>query len=241
MTEKFNDGQELQVKSKERVKDFGEVFTNPREVNAMLDLVKDESYRVDSRFLEPACGNGNFLVAILDRKMQTVLEAHNVDKADFEKYTFIAVSSIYAIDIQRDNCEESRERMYNIVKDYYDEVYPDNQDDNFLDSIKYILELNVILGNGLTGLQVDEDNQDGYVDRPIVFSEFTFDGDLVIRKDFAMNDMIAHENNLKTNNQVMNQGLFAGLNKEEKAEEKLKPMREFAPVDFRKLNYGGVK
>lgn len=62
--------------------------------------------------------------------------------------------------------------------------------------------------NTNTGLQVDEDNQDGYVNRPIVFSEFTFDGDLVIRKDFAMNDMIAHENNLKTNNEVMNQGLF---------------------------------
>ena len=69
----MQDSQELQVKSKERVSGFGEVFTNKREVNAMLDLVKEESYRVDSRFLEPACGTGNFLVAILDRKLVTSL------------------------------------------------------------------------------------------------------------------------------------------------------------------------
>lgn len=61
-----------QVKSKQRVADHGEVFTNPREVNAMLDMVKQETERIDSRFLEPACGNGNFLAEVLRRKLAVV-------------------------------------------------------------------------------------------------------------------------------------------------------------------------
>ena len=61
---------ERQVKSRARVADHGEVFTADREVNAMLDLVKQDTERVDSRFLEPACGDGNFLAEILRRKLQ---------------------------------------------------------------------------------------------------------------------------------------------------------------------------
>lgn len=220
---------ELQVKSKERVKDHGEVFTNKREVNAMLDLVKDESYKVDSRFLEPACGNGNFLVAILERKLKTVIKEHNANQADFEKHIFMAVASIYAIDIQEDNCQESRERMYNIVEDLYDEVYPDSQDTLFLNSIKFLLELNIILGNGLTGLRGAESTEG-----PIVFSEFTFEGDSVIRKDFSMNEMIAHNQRIEENKKVMSGGLFGMIANEEK-DELLKPTKEFKYENFKEV------
>ena len=72
-----------QIKSKERVADHGEVFTNEREVNAMLDLVKDESFNVESTFLEPACGDGNFLIAILDRKLRKVEELTHTEVAIF--------------------------------------------------------------------------------------------------------------------------------------------------------------
>lgn len=235
MTEKFNDGQELQVKSKDRVKDFGEVFTNPREVKAMLDLVKDESYRVDSRFLEPACGNGNFLVAILERKLHTVIKEHNASQADFEKHIFIAVSSIYAIDIQADNCEESRERMYEVVEDVYKKAYPDSQDDKFLKAIKYVLELNVILGNGLSGFQVDKDNQEDLVGHPIVFAEFTFENKFIVRKDFEMNEMIAHNQREEANKKIQSVGLFSMLDEQKSEPEMLKPKKEYKYKHFKEV------
>lgn len=227
---------EQQVKSKERVKDHGEVFTNKREVNAMLDLVKDESYRVDSRFLEPACGTGNFLVAILERKLETVVKAGLVDQVDFEKQVFIAVASIYAIDIQADNCVESRDRLYKIVERVYGEVYPDSQDDQFMEVIKYILETNVILGNGLSGLQVDPDNQEDLAGQLIQFTEFTFDRYDVIRKDFTMNGMLKHnqdiEEDKKRDTKFIGSFLDAITPKETR---ELKPINSAEPIYFKDI------
>lgn len=76
---------EKQIKSKKRVADHGEVFTAEREVNAMLDLVKQETERVDSRFLEPACGDGNFLAEILRRKLKEVRRKYKRSPFDYEK------------------------------------------------------------------------------------------------------------------------------------------------------------
>jgi len=78
--------EDTQVKSKKRVADHGEVFTNEREVNAMLDLVKQETERIDSRFLEPACGNGNFLVEILRRKLEVVKARYKKSQLEYERY-----------------------------------------------------------------------------------------------------------------------------------------------------------
>ena len=82
-----------QVKSKQRVADHGEVFTAEREVNAMLDLVKQETERIDSRFLEPACGTGNFLVEILRRKLNVVRKRYAKSSYDYERNAVLAVSS----------------------------------------------------------------------------------------------------------------------------------------------------
>jgi len=82
-----------QVKSKERVADHGEVFTAEREVNAMLDLVKHETERIESRFLEPACGTGNFLLEILSRKLSVVKANYRKSKSEYERYALLAVSS----------------------------------------------------------------------------------------------------------------------------------------------------
>jgi hypothetical protein len=90
---------EIQVKSNQRVRDHGEVLTARREVEAMLDLVKNESERIDSRFLEPACGDGNFLVAILERKLNVVSLRYKTKRADFEVNMLSALSSIYGIDL----------------------------------------------------------------------------------------------------------------------------------------------
>lgn len=237
-----------QIKSKERVKDHGEVFTNPREVNAMLDLVKDESYRVGSRFLEPACGNGNFLVEILARKLQTVYkeideQENKVDQENIEKQTFIAVSSIYGIDIQKDNCEESIERMYDIILDKYRGAFPESIDEEFLKSIRYVLNKNIIHGDGLTGLQE-------ITGEPILFSEWTFeDGEFrVKRKDFSMNDMIEHENSIAENErlrkgeEMVNKNAKTNLFSQGviKAEVKpLKPSKEFSKIYFKQVSTQG--
>lgn len=229
MTEKFNDEQELQVKSKDRVKDFGEVFTNQREVNAMLDLVKDESYRVDSRFLEPACGNGNFLVTILERKLETVEKEHSANQVDFEKQALVAVSTIYAIDIQDDNCEESRQRMFEIVEHVYNKAYPESQNSYFLDAVKHLLDKNIIHGDGLTGLREETDGD------PIVFSEWSINENDIKVKEFTMNDMVAHgkreaaneENMKKESNSLFNLG---GVVAEK---EELKPIHEYTIKDYK--------
>lgn len=215
---------EFQVKSKERVKDFGEVFTNPREVKAMLDLVKDESCRIDSKFLEPACGNGNFLIEILARKLQTVNEVAN-SRQEWELLTLVGLGSIYAIDIQADNVEESRERLLihieEVYMDKFDETYPVD----YLLALNEVLDKNIIHGDGLTGLQHGVG-----ADKEILFSEWSFDNLLetgeVIRKDFSMNEMIAHNKRIEADKEITSQdgNLFSLAPQEKKVEEELKPV-----------------
>src|SRR6266853_6229382 len=106
--------QAAQVRTKKRVSDHGEVLAGQREVNAMLDLVNQETQRIDSRFLEPACGDGNFLTAILERKLAVVEKRYGKSQLDFERYAVLAVSSIYGIDILPDNVRDCRQRLYGV-------------------------------------------------------------------------------------------------------------------------------
>lgn len=136
--------EEKLVKSKQRVKDAGEVFTPRWVVRDMLDLdeIKVMSFELDTTFLEPACGNGNFIIQILVRKLMSVsAEAFDVDVAR-------SVASIYGVDIAEDNVKETRARMMNAIKHFYA--------DNGMElrreiecSIWYILYRNIILGNTL--------------------------------------------------------------------------------------------
>src|SRR5216683_8140857 len=106
------------IKSKERVADHGEVFTPPWMVEAMLDLVKDETERIDSRFLEPGCGGGNFLVRILKRKLAAV--ELKFGKSDFEKrhYALLGLMCIYGIELLDDNIAECRANVLEILAEY---------------------------------------------------------------------------------------------------------------------------
>ena len=106
------------IKSQKRVADHGEVFTPPWMVEAMLDLVKDETERLDSRFLEPACGSGNFLVRILQRKLAAV--EVKFGESDFEKrqYALLALMCTYGIELLADNIAECRANMLEILADY---------------------------------------------------------------------------------------------------------------------------
>lgn len=94
---------ERQIVSRERVAEHGEVYTAKREVNAMLDLVKEETERIDSRFLEPACGNGNFLIEIQRRKLEVVESQYGKSRYDYELYAALAISSMYGVELLPDN------------------------------------------------------------------------------------------------------------------------------------------
>ena len=103
-----------QIKSKRRVADHGEVFTAEREVNAMLDLVKQETERIDSTFLEPACGNGNFLAAILKRKLAIIDIVGKGKPGIWESESIKALMSVYGVDLLPNNVEECQLRLYDI-------------------------------------------------------------------------------------------------------------------------------
>lgn len=161
-----------QVKSKKRVADHGEVFTAEREVNAMLDLVKTETERIDSRFLEPACGDGNFLAEILRRKLAVVKKKYKRSPTDFEKYSVLAVTSVYGVDILQDNAEACRERLYKIWDKEYKAVCKKEVNEDCRKSVRFILQKNIVCGNALSLMCVDENGSD--TDKPIIFSEWAF-------------------------------------------------------------------
>ncbi len=169
----------MQVKSKQRVADHGEVFTSEREVNAMLDLVKQETERIESRFLEPACGDGNFLAEILSRKLEVVSNRYIKNQNEYERYGLIAIASVYGIDILRDNVENCRERLFLIFLHQYRKLFKENVREDYLESIKFILFRNIIHGDALSLETV------GMIKEPIIFSEWSLVmGDRVNRRDF---------------------------------------------------------
>ncbi len=131
---------ESQVVSKQRVADHGEVLTGTREVNAMLDLVKQETERIESRFLEPACGTGNFLTVILERKLAVVERRYGKSQLDFERYAVLAVSSIYGIDIQEDNVQQCRQRLFAIFDLAYLRLFKNKTSDDCREAVRFILE-----------------------------------------------------------------------------------------------------
>ena len=153
-----------QVKSKKRVADHGEVFTAEREVNAMLNLVKQETERIESRFLEPACGDGNFLARILERKLKIVSNRYSKSQIEWERYGILAISSIYGIDILRDNIDECCNRLFNIFNSEYILLFKDSMKEACLLSAKHILNLNILWGDALT-LNTPEEHP-----TPIVFA-----------------------------------------------------------------------
>lgn len=187
---------EKQVRSRERVAAHGEVFTAEREVKAMCDLVKQETERVDSRFLEPACGDGNFLAEILARKLEaakkraTPPRRKKPDPAEFEKQSITAVSGLYGVDLLADNAAACRERLYGIWNAEYEKICKGETSDDCRAAVRFILSRNIVCGNALTLKTVDENGND--TDEPIVFSEWSFVmGTKMQRRDFRFDRLLA--------------------------------------------------
>ena len=154
------------VKSKQRVADHGEVFTPASMVEEMLDLVKDESERIDSRFLEPACGSGNFLVPVLTRKFATVQARYG--KSDFERrhQALLALMSIYGIELLEDNVTECRENLLAVFAEYLSV----NPGDDWYAAATRVLNANIVHGDALSMATQGANPQ------PITFPEWSYVG-----------------------------------------------------------------
>lgn len=209
-----------QVKSKRRVSDHGEVFTSKREVNAMLDLVKQETERIDSRFLEPACGNGNFLAEILRRKLDVVKSRYLESQIEFERYAVLAVSSIYGVEILYDNVEECRIRLFGIFDDFYTSAYFGKSKDECRRSVKFILNRNILWGDALS-LKTPDDKAE-----PIVFSEWS-----------AVNSVYLKRRDYTLANLMMPRGLGENTLFSDLGEEAIipKPIADYPLIHFLKL------
>ncbi len=166
------------VKSKQRVADHGEVFTPDWMVEAMLNLVQDETERIDSRFLEPACGSGNFLVRILQCKLAAVELKYG--KSDFEKrhYALLAVMCIYGVELLSDNIAECRANLLEIFADYLQLT----EAEQLYSAASYILSQNLVHGNAMT-MRTDKD-------KPITFPEWGYLGKGKFqRRDFRLDTL----------------------------------------------------
>lgn len=176
-----------QIKSKERVAVHGEVFTGEREVNAMLDLVKPETERLESRFLEPACGDGNFLAEILRRKLKVALKASKYKgklfTADYEKKAILALCSIYGVELLQDNTEICRERLFNIWNKEYTKRMKTEASDTARNVARYVLKKNILCGDTLTMKKADGS--------PIIFAQWDLiSGDNIKRRDFRLDELL---------------------------------------------------
>lgn len=172
--------------SKERIAKHGEVFTSQRDVIAMCDLVKNETERIDSRFLEPACGTGNFLMEVLSRKLAIVRNKYKKSISDWEQNSILALSSVYGIDILQDDVDSCIENLFSLWNHDYIRIAKKNIDENVQKSAKAILVRNIVCGDSLTMLKNDG--------TPIVFSEWAFiKMGLLQRRDFLFKTLTGDE------------------------------------------------
>lgn len=227
-----------QIKSKQRVVTHGEVFTNEREVKAMCDLVSHECERIDSRFLEPACGTGNFLAEVLARKLATVKKLYKSNPYDFERYSLLAASSIYGIDIMQDNTKECQKRLYKIWNKEYTAICKKQCNNDTRKSVKYIFSKNILCGNALSLMCVDENQND--TDNPIIFPEWSLIlGTKLKRRDFRLDVLLkvgeksqtAQASFLDTDEEIncyLSRNPVTG-------EYMAEPKCEYPPIDYRRI------
>jgi hypothetical protein len=186
------------VRSKQRVADHGEVFTPEWLVKDMLDLVKDETERIDSRFLEPACGSGNFLVDVLRRKLAAVHARYGANEFERRQFALLGMMCIYGIELLADNIAECRSNLLEILAADLDLA----ESDELYDAASYVLSQNLVHGDALT--------MRTHADKPITFAEWGYLGKgKYQRRDFRLDT-------LTMSSALSEEGtLFASLGKHE--------------------------
>ena len=174
-----------QIKNRDRVTKFAEVNTSEKEVNNMLNLVSEETDRLESRFLESACGDGNFLIEILNRKMKVLLKNFKKNQYEFERNSIIVIGSLYGIDILIDNIVIARERLFKKFLSIYKSLFREKTDKKFIDSIYFIIEKNLVQGNALTFKKVNSD-------KPILLSQWSIIEDKVKRREYSFANLVSY-------------------------------------------------
>jgi hypothetical protein len=191
------------MKSRQRVIDHGEVFTPPGLVNDMLDLVAHECERIDSRFLEPACGDGNFLAEVLRRKLLTVDKKHSHNSEKWTRDAIIAVTSLYGIDLLADNIAACGLRLLEVVQGAYQLAFKTPLPEAATRAVAYILSKNIVQGDALT-LRTASGS-------PIVFPEWSpVNGSMLKRRDFKFDHLLEHAHYTNTTHKT----LFSDLGEE---------------------------
>ena len=181
----------------------------------MLDLVKQETERIESRFLEPACGTGNFLAVILERKLEVVEKRYGQSQHDFERYAVLAVSSIYGVDILKDNVEHCRQRLFGIFDLVYLRLFKHKTNDDCREAVRFILDKNIIWGDALDLKTKDEPRV------PIRFCEWSpVNGSMLKRRDFMLSFLVEKQHQMLL---FSDEGNVADLNE---------PVKEYPPVHF---------
>lgn len=228
-----------QTKSKKRVRDHGEVFTAEREVKAMCDLVKDETERIDSRFLEPACGTGNFLEEILTRKLAVVKKLYKSNPYDYERYAVLAATGIYGVELLADNVRECRERLFELWNKEYTAVCKKSANDETREAVKYILSKNILCGNALTLMCVDENQKD--TDTPIIFPEWSLLGAKLKRRDFRLDVMLkAGDKPNRGQSSMFEEDIYKYLSVNPVTGELMaEPICEYPPVHYSRVQENG--
>ncbi len=202
------------IRSRKRVADHGEVFTPAWLVEAMLNLVKGETERIDARFLEPACGSGNFLVPVLQRKLAAV--EIKFGKSDFAKrhYALWSLMCCYVVELLADNIEECRANMLEVFADY---LRLDLEDD-LARAADNVLVANLIHG--------DAPKMTNSQNKPITFAEWGYIGKGKFqRRDFRL-DVLTGASAFSAEG-----SLFAGLGNHEI----FKPIRTYTPMTIKEL------
>ena len=170
-----------------QVEKYGEVYTEAKEVNRMIDEINFESTRLESTFLEPACGDGNFLLEILFRKIKTVELRYKKIELDFQFNIFLSIASLYGIDIQEKNVKECRERLYKCVKSNYENHLDKIMSKEFINAINFVLSKNIQPGDALNLINPVTKN-------PIIFSKWSvFPKYKIKRTDYTFKSVLNYE------------------------------------------------
>ena len=208
------------MSNKSKIEEFAEVFTNQNEVSSMLDLVKNEVDRIDSTFLEPACGDGNFLCEILNRKINNIIHKYEGSSFEIEKYSFLALTSLHGIDIQNENVLKTRENLFNLFVEKISSVNTINP--NLEKSALVVLSHNIICANPIT-LKIDGENEN------IIFTQWNFIDEInIVRREFKISHLIAYA--------PFEEGsLFSDLGEDVFIPE---PVKDYKPTNFLELHNG---
>jgi len=209
-----------QVVSRQRVEDHGEVYTSEKEVVAMIDLVDQEVVRHEATVLEPACGNGNFLAEVVKRKLKKIADEYRGSQIEFERYGIIAMGCVYGIDILPDNVANCKQRLFDIFEKFYIALFGKKIKDACLQSVKYILNRNIVWGDALTFTKGGDESL------PIVFSEWKPVKGMIKRRDFCFKGLLDHA-------EVTELPLFSDLGKEVYLPT---PIREYPLTSYLKVS-----